>query len=368
MKKVIHIHKDHKFIEDSSKFEGDLFENQLIILDSKNQYNKAYHNKAFFFEQNESVIDQILQRVNQADILVIYNLDLFKSIIINKAKKDILIIWRFFGSELYARKLNLVLSDKSQSFVSKKLLRWKIKLYLPFFFYAEKSFRKAMKRVDLMACIYEEEYKYLSMQWSYLPQFIQLPLVVFSSFVKDDSQNYYPKENKLVIGNSRSIYNNHLEILEIIETSNPLENIQIIMPFNYGAEQEYTESVRAKAKSLSNITILEDFLPPKEYGNFFNSVAAIVNNSYRQFALGNIFAAIESGVKIYLNTNSPTYSWLTKEGYIIFSIENLSEDLKNGNIKLTQNQAKHNLYCLKDQKLRNNKADFQMKILNLVEA
>ncbi|MBL4879794.1 MAG: TDP-N-acetylfucosamine:lipid II N-acetylfucosaminyltransferase [Oleispira sp.] len=370
MKKVIHIHRDYKFISDTNRFKGNLFENELIILDSKHQYNKEYHNMALFYEPDESGIDEILQKVNQADILVIYELDFFKSLIVNKTRKDVLIIWRFFGNELYTRKLNLVLSDNSRSFVFRKLLFWKIKLYFPFFFYEEKKFREAMKRIDLMACMSEEEYKLLSKHWSYLPKFIGLPFIhglKSHDLLKRELESYFPKEDKLVIGNSKSIYNNHLEILEIIRISNPMENIHIIMPFNYGAEQEYTDSVRTKAKSLRKIHILEDFLPPKEYNKFFNSVAAIVNNSYRQFALGNILIALQQGVKIYLNMNSPTYSWLIKEGFLIFSIVELSDDLKTENIKLTKNQAYHNLNCMKDQESRYTKSDFRMEILKLMK-
>ena len=79
MKKVIHIHSDHKFIADSERYSGEFFDNEILILDTKNSSNKEYHNKAQFFDPKLENLNEILAVVNTADAIVIYNLDFFKS-------------------------------------------------------------------------------------------------------------------------------------------------------------------------------------------------------------------------------------------------------------------------------------------------
>ena len=151
MKKIIHIHSDHKFITDSERYNSEFFDNELLILDTKNSSNKEYHNKALFFEPNPENLNEILAIVNTADILVIYHLDFFKSQIVNRVDKRVKIIWRFFGSELYSRKLHLYLSTKSRSFFIPRLFKEQVKSIFPFLFQNEKSFYRAIKRSDAIS-------------------------------------------------------------------------------------------------------------------------------------------------------------------------------------------------------------------------
>ena len=64
MKKVVHIHSDHKFIADSERYEGEFFLNELIILDSKNSSNTKFHNKALFFDPKSENLKEIIAIVN----------------------------------------------------------------------------------------------------------------------------------------------------------------------------------------------------------------------------------------------------------------------------------------------------------------
>ena len=175
MKKVIHIHSDHKFINDSERYLGDFFDNELLILDTKNPSNTEYHNKALFFDPKLENLYEILAVVNTADILVIDYLD-FKSQIVNRVDKRIKIIWRFFGSELYSRKLHLYLSTKSRSFFKPRLFKDRVKRIFPFLFQNEKLFYRAVRRSDAISGVFKEEYDYLIRHWKHLPKFIALSL------------------------------------------------------------------------------------------------------------------------------------------------------------------------------------------------
>ena len=366
MKKIIHIHTDHKFIVDSERYLGEIFVNELIILDTKNQSNTNYHNKALFFDPKLENLNEILAVVNTADALVIYSMDFYKTPIVNSVDKRIKIIWRFFGAELYSRKLHLYLSTKSRSFFISRLCKGKIKSIFRFFIKEEKSFYNAIRRADAITCVFKDEYDYLIRHYSHLPRFIPLSLENRNYSKEIDFELDYPKKNTLIIGNSRAFYNNHLDILEIVERCNLDKKISIKLLFNYGAEDAYTHKVREKVGDIERVALLDSFIPPHEFLDFYGSVAAFVNNSYRQLALGNIFLALHKGVKVYLNKKNPTYTWLKKEGLYIYEIKELKNDLETGQIHLVKSEIVHNLKCLNKLKEDHSKADFQLKVLELL--
>ena len=366
MKKLIHIHSDRKFISDSERFLGEFFDNELLILDTKNSFNKEYHNKALFFEPNPENLNKILAVVNSADALVLYNLDFFKSQIVNRADKRVKIIWRFFGTELYSRKLHLYLSTKSRSFFKPRLFKDQVKRILPFFFQNEKLFYRAIRRSDAIVCVFKEEYEYLISHWNHLPKFVSLSLDKLPYTKEIDFELEYPKKSTMVIGNSRSNYNNHLDILEMVETCNLNKKINIKILFNYGVENAYTDKVREKAKGIEKATLIDTFMPPHEFDDFYGPVAAFVNNTYRQFALGNIMSALHRGVKIYLNKKNTTYTWFKNEGLYIYEIEDLKNDLETGQIYLAKSEIEHNLKCLNNLKNTYTKSDFHLQIMQLL--
>lgn len=366
MKKVIHIHSDYKFIMDSERYMGEFFDNELLILDTKKSFNKDYDNKALFFDPKPENLNEIAALVNTADILVIYNLDFFKSQIVNRVDKRVKIIWRFFGTELYSRKLHLVLSTKSKPFMISRLIKGKVKYIFRFFFRKERMFYRAVKRSDIITGIFEEEYEYLKQHFSFLPKFIPLSLGKQIHCKEIDFDSEYPKKHCVVIGNSRSYYNNHLDILELAGTCNLHKKINVKLLFNYGAEQAYTNEIRRKAAVLPKVDLIESFIPFNEFISFYGEIAAVVINSYRQLALGNIFLAFYKGVKVYLNKNNPTYTWLKKKGMFIYEIEDLKNDLETGQFYLSKREIIHNLNCLKNLENLNTPANFQSQIIQVL--
>ena len=312
MIKIIHVHSDRKFVSDSERFEGEIFVNELLILETKNSNNKEYHDKALFIEPNPGNLNKIVAIVNSADILVLYNLDFFKSQIVNCVNKRVKIVWRFFGTELYSRKLYLYLSTKSRSFFISRLTKEKVKSIFRFFFRNEKLFYKAIKKCSGIICVFQDEYDYLTSVWGHLPKFIRWSLESNYYTKKIDFNSEYPKKGLIIVGNSRYHYNNHLDILELIETCDSDQKIDIKLLFNYGSKNKYTQKVREKADGIANVSLIDSFIPSNEFVDFYGPVAAFVNNSYRQMALGNIFMALHRGVKVYLNKKKP-YVYVVKK-------------------------------------------------------
>ena len=75
----------------------------------------------------------------------------------------------------------------------------------------------AFKRIDFFHGLSYKEYDFLKTLWPKLPTFLQIDY----SFIKPNLSNLkpIPQKGKLVlIGNNKSAYNNHLDIIEIINT------------------------------------------------------------------------------------------------------------------------------------------------------
>jgi hypothetical protein len=74
-------------------------------------------------------------------------------------------------------------------------------------------------------------------------------------------------------------------------------------------------------------------MPIAEYNILLQKTDALVINSSKQMALGNIFIAIQNGLKIYLNKNNDILNWLISNNLHVFTIKDFEIDLKLGNTK-----------------------------------
>lgn len=352
MYKIVHIHTDYKFVSLTKIFEGDNFENSVVIINNTDPYEGPYKNKASIFSNKKESLNKIVQLCNNSDLVIMYGLEMYKAYITQNIKPDVKIAWRFFGAELYNLTKNKYLSDSSYKFVIKKSsvifkhlykLIKTLKLIYKKEYLGNYSIHKTMKQIDLFFVYSEEEYRELKDIHNNIPQFLIWP----TQKVKMQSEDgcYSNKRNQIIIGNNMSPFNNHLDIIKIIRNIKTNQKIDFIIPFNYNNTHEaYSREVEKQVKDLDSCKLLTEFIPLEEYHNIITQSKALVHNSYRQMGLGNILNAIQNGVKVYLNEKSSVYHWLVQNGYIVFKIEHLKEDLLNGNIGLNLTQAQNNCY------------------------
>src|SRR5690606_34099610 len=96
----------------------------------------------------------------------------------------------------------------------------------------------------------------------------------------------------IIIGNSNSLENNHLDVFEIIKDSN--FNERVFVPLSYGIDQKYKSVVLSRGKELFNDKFypLLDFMERDKYFNLLSGCSAAVFYHYRQQAMGNILALL----------------------------------------------------------------------------
>jgi hypothetical protein len=350
--KAIHIHTDLKFIIETQKYEGNYFENQVIIINNQRSYTGTYEENAIFFNYAPKSVIQIVKLCEGADLVVLYDLDIIKCQIALKLHPGVTIAWRFFGYEWYKRNPKPYLSIQTQNASALTRLQklnktlhsfiTNVKTGLVWGYYSDSYFMEAILRVHIFLGVIREEYILLKEQLPELPVFVRIPM----THTNIAESNSSIKEKLVILGNNRSVYNNHLDIIEIIDSSSDHADYKFILLFNYGPQGTYSRSVCKAIKGKEYYDIVDNFMPFNELCDIYQRASAAIFNGYRQMALGNIFLAISYKVKLYLNDRSPVLHWLKNQGFNIYSIDYLADDLVNDNLRLTDEIANHNYNLL----------------------
>jgi len=379
MYKIIHIHNDVKFIDETAYFDNPLFNNEVVILGKKGAYKGQYKETALYLKPSKLNLDRLIRNCSNADMVVCYNLCLIKSFVANRLPAHVKIVWRFFGHELYRYDIDSMLSCLTQkmskpAFFSLYNIRRRIgniysslknsiksKSTIPNIIH-DVEFEKALNRVDFFLWHHKQEYDSLKKIWHNLPKFMNIPTIVNCS-----GQGYsHKKGDKIILGNSRNPQNNHFDIINIFLSNKNFYKYKITIPFSYGKETNYSINLKNKVKNFDNIILSEDFLPLTEYELIFKNAAAFVINTFRQRALGNIFIALQNGVKIYLNEKNISYHVLLSQGFLVYSIDQLYEDLENNSIRLSIDDAKYNFDLFRQFNKENSIELFQHRIQSVL--
>jgi len=116
----------------------------------------------------------------------------------------------------------------------------------------------------------------------------------------------------------------HIETLDILKKFKD-ENIQIIMPMNYGGNKEYVNEVEKHAVSIfgDKVQVVKEFLPVDQYWEMMKNVDIAIFHTDRQAGLGNIHRALWHDVKVYLCENGVMYQYFRKRGAPVQRIENI---------------------------------------------
>ncbi len=370
MYKLLHIHNTITFVWDTDKFINKNFDNEVLFIGSASHYNLNKLNQLNYpykiIQNTKKDINSISVYLNKFDGVVFYNLNDTAVQILLMMNSNVKSFLRFFGFELYNLCKSKYLSEKTIAFLSHDQFNEKnrggLKKYFSYFkkkyFYLSRSLKiifnkeysvgmdnqqKIYKKLDAILMVNKYEYDELRGLF-YLPKLIEMK---FTNHEHEIGEFRVVKEklNNVIIGNNAGSLNNHIDIINIIKRVESKSNFEFNLFFSYGNEPVYAEKLKKSLTEMKNVKLLVDFYDKEAFESIYEKSAALVINSYRQNALGNIFTAIKVGCKIYLNSRGTTYKWLIAEGFIISEIEELEADLKIENIRLTLEEQQHNIDC-----------------------
>lgn len=200
--------------------------------------------------------------------------------------------------------------------------------------------RRSMRRIDYFSPVIYEDYQMVKrkipdMRAEYLPwNYINLKASQEFENVSGDN---------ILIGNSASYENNHLDLFHLLLDFD-LTGRNIICPLSYGDEQ-YRDHIISKGKEYFGDAFkpLIEFLDLSEYKRKISSCSIVLMNHLRQQAVGNINIALVSGAKVFLDSANPLFEHYRNLGVKVFSMNELHQHSFS---RLSEEDAQKNRYLI----------------------
>lgn len=243
--------------------------------------------------------------------------------LVEKLMLKIPIVWIGFGFDYYdlvGRKENLFLPE-TKSLVQKiekenMLLLLKSQLKKMFLDgYRIRKKKSILPRIDFFSPVIYEDYEIVKENLSdFKPRYI--PWNYSSGKINILAGDL--TGNNILVGNSASPMNNHLEVFNILKSMD-LSGRKIICPLSYG-NLRYREHILKAGYDLfpNRFLPLLEFMPPAEYVKIVRSCSIGVMNHLRQQAAGNVGWLLVNGSKCFMQECNPLYSNRKKLGLKIY--------------------------------------------------
>jgi dTDP-N-acetylfucosamine:lipid II N-acetylfucosaminyltransferase len=157
-----------------------------------------------------------------------------------------------------------------------------------------------------------------------------------------------PKDNSvttILLGNSDTITNNHLEALQALSAYKDMP-IKLVIPLNYGNDKyaDLVENEAIRIFGADKVMSLRSFLQRDNYYKLLAQVDISVMFHYRSQAGGNVLALLHRAKKVFLHSKSTLYQLLKTNGVAIFDSNEISEmDFKQFIAPLDQHSIDKNI-------------------------
>jgi len=339
-------------------------ENIFIII-SKNKSLK-------YIKRTEDVIlldpfdPEILIKCNESQGVIVHALYDNKGFWVSNIDKEINVLWSSWGKDLYElnvfnrknfklfEKLTQQVKNKRSTLSFRNILFDKLPFFSSFYYFITELhpifyslMNKTYNRFNYVTTIIPSEFRLVKTTFpvrkniKYLDfNYGNLESVINEFYMQDTSLG-----QNIIIGNSATYPNNHLDIFDRLKTLNI--DTKIICPLNYG-DSDYISIVKedGENKFKNNFQALEKYLPLNEYSRYLTSCSAMIMNHRRQQGTGNIILGLYLGMKVYLNKKSPVFSFLKEHGFIFFDFYTDFKNSKENLTSLTKSERNHNRIIL----------------------
>lgn len=356
---ILHIIDDEKFLQSAIDLFEAIYPGENVFLvgvegDGYNN-NDELKSKSFVKFININTLDYnktFEDLLNNTTLVLFHNLyKTYKLKLLKKYDIKTKIAWTFWGAELYGLNPNfntLLPLTKSAFYKS-----------LPFHIYIKKTILSKLKRAYYWS-IFKNAFKHNKLNYTLtnISEDIDLLETYIKVKTKREWFTYYRfnqevlshsnnKKQHILIGNSSSETNNHLDAFELIKNKD-LTDKKVYIPLNYG-DKKYGNLVTNQAKTYFNEQAypIVDFLTINEYTSIIDSCSVLIMNHKRQQAFNTIMIALAHGCKVFLREENTIFKMLKREGFVVFSIQNdLQENVAFGPLK--KHEQSINLKLIQD--------------------
>jgi hypothetical protein len=359
-KKILHLlQPDTKF----SDYIIDCFEkihpkqNKYIMIVSQSKLLEFTTTKYFkqieFISENKFLFFDRIGQWDNYEAVIVYAMCPFRAELAKDIPENIKVAWVIFGYEFYTTfpeiKNKIYLKETRMLF--SKSLRSKIVNTVAYRKicrligkpHVANQLEVGFERANVFGGLIREEGELIKERLNLNYEIKDFCIASIENLIGDTDQSVTCEGSNILLGNSSSSTNNHLEILQFL-SKQPIGARKIITPLSYGNE-DYCEKIIEYGKELlpNNFKPLTTFLSKYEYNTILLSCNIAIMNHMRQQALGNIISLLWFGTKVFLNEENPVYQYLKRINIIVFSIKkDLYIDFNKSLNPLTKEEVEYN--------------------------
>lgn len=363
---ILHIIDDEKFLVSAITLFETIYPGEnvfLVGIDKKgfNNYEDLKELTKIIFKKvnTDEYIHEYLNFTKTANLVLFHNVyKTYKLKLLNKYSIDVETAWFFWGAELYGLNpfYNALLPKTKKAYFKslplkvylKKAILSNIKKY-----YYWGIFKKILKQNKLKFTLTNiaEDIDLLEHYANCKTKRGWFTYYTFNQTSNLDINNEAKRD--VLIGNSSSETNNHLDAFHLIKDKN-IADKKIYIPLNYGDER-YKDLVVKQAATIfkEQARPITEFLSIEAYTSIIRSCSVLIMNHKRQQAFNTIMMALANGCKVFMREENTIYKTLKREGFIVFSID---KDINNKSAfkALMIEEQHHNLKLIKENYSKNN--------------
>jgi len=349
---IVHLFEDQKFvditIENFENVSNGL--NKYIVFSNNDKLTYVSRKEDVIILPNSSYKLDIDLVYKDCQLLIIHFLSPLKLYILKHKPHHVKVIWSVWGSDAYDHFKVQNNFEPITSVTQKSTLFQKLKDSYFFTFYHLMKYRikplskelELLQLIDYVITVLPNEFKVVKNEFGLVAKYIDYNYGI-NNFDKFSDRSL---GNSILVGNSATSTNNHLDVFEIIKSTT---NMDIIVPLSYGAYdyEDYKENIISEGRRIFNKNFLpiENFMNLHDYRELTFSCNTVIMYHIRQQALANILMSLFQGMRLFLNSKSITYSFLKDQGMIVFDLKKdykligveLNEDDKQINKQLVLN-------------------------------
>jgi dTDP-N-acetylfucosamine:lipid II N-acetylfucosaminyltransferase len=342
---IVHLFEDQKFVDITiENFESvSSGMNKYIVFSDNKKLRYVSRKEDVIVLPNSSYKLDVDLVYEDCQLLIIHFLTPLNLFILKNKPPQVKVIWSVWGADAYDHfrgqnifePLTRNIRDKSLYQLLKPSILYTYYHFLRYRVKPVKKELKLLKSFDYVITVLPYEFHIFSEKFRLTAKYIDYSYGI-NNF---DEFSNASLGNAILVGNSATASNNHLDVFDIIKDTNK----KLLVPLSYGSYdyKNYKKLVISEGMRIfkNSFTPIEEFMPLQDYRELTSSCNSVIMYHIRQQALGNIFMALFQGMRVFLNSKSLTYSYLKDEGMIIFD---LKQDYKLIGIELNEEQKRIN--------------------------
>lgn len=324
----LHIVPDNTFINafyDNVQELGLLDENKIVVR-TNNRSLSAVKRKVFFAPlYSDSFTANVGDTLQYDKVFIHYFTPLLYRWVAQNQFREL--NWAVWGGDLY----NLSSLDRmcyepitqkryvGKDFSMKKIL-YETKVWVTQNAYREKAYAKVNNILTWMRQEYLFALRHLKVQANHQFFFYenQFPYEKLDAIPKKRPDT---NEVSLIIGNSASPTNNHMDLVQFLDSNKVKANLFI--PISYG-DSRYISFLKKNLRySYGNLEFIERHMPFEEYLQFISEADALVMNTIRPQGYGNVLMMLYMNRPVYFNDKNISLPDLEENNITWRSIKDL---------------------------------------------